>query len=66
MDWQEIASLAIVTATLALMIRSGLRSARRDRDVKCGGCSSCPSARQDSLNLPEKWRTLSHELKEIA
>ena len=42
MDWQQIASLVIVTAAAVWLIRTQILAPRRGGG--CGGCGSCPSA----------------------
>lgn len=38
MDWQQIAALAIVAVTAALLVRSQVRRSRRGMPRACNGC----------------------------
>ena len=56
MDWQQIASFAIVAVTIVLLIGSEIRRRRRPIKRACGGACDCSEKEQwgQTARAPEK------------
>ena len=49
MNWQQIASLAIVASTAVLLVRSEVRKRRRGNLGDCGAGCNCSSANASTI-----------------